>query len=94
MDTVKPGDLVTVTGIYRAQYDAELNAQTSFPVFRTEIYVNYIKKPHDDKQLNLTHDEMAHIQKLSEEIDIRERIIQSVLNLCHKFSVFHQCCRR
>ncbi|CAD7922912.1 unnamed protein product [Amoebophrya sp. A120] len=41
VDTVKPGDMVQVTGIYQAQYDVELNAQTSFPVFKTEILVNH-----------------------------------------------------
>lgn len=41
VDMVKPGDLVSVTGTYEARYDTELNANTSFPVFKTQIMVNW-----------------------------------------------------
>ncbi|CAD7937644.1 unnamed protein product [Amoebophrya sp. A25] len=83
VDSVKPGDLVQVTGIYRAQYDVELNAQESFPVFNTEISVNYIVNTHAEKQTSLTQEEITQLKKLSEETDIRERIIQSLAPSIH-----------
>lgn len=78
VDAVKPGDLVTVTGTYVAEYSVEQLVQTCYPVFKTELHVNYIKKPHDERQLNLTHEDVKLLEDLSTQPDIRERIMQSI----------------
>ncbi len=44
MDTVKPGDEVDVTGIYRHSYNAALNASHGFPVFSTLLEANFIQR--------------------------------------------------
>jgi DNA replicative helicase MCM subunit Mcm2 (Cdc46/Mcm family) len=43
VDSVKPGDEVDVTGIYRHSYDASLNAFHGFPVFSTLIEANHLE---------------------------------------------------
>jgi DNA replicative helicase MCM subunit Mcm2 (Cdc46/Mcm family) len=42
VDSCKPGDEIDVTGIYRNQYDMNLNKQQGFPVFQTLIEANYV----------------------------------------------------
>ena len=71
VDAVKPGDMVKLTGVYKAQYDVELNAQQSFPVFKTELLVNNIRKKNDFRDTDLTEEEIRAIKKLAQQPDIR-----------------------
>lgn len=43
-DSVRPGEEIDVTGIYRNSFSASLNSQHGFPVFTTLIEANYILK--------------------------------------------------
>ena len=83
VDAVKPGDMVKLTGVYKAQYDVELNAQQSFPVFKTELLVNNIRKKNDFRDTDLTEEEVRAIKKLAQQPDIREKIIASLAPSIH-----------
>lgn len=78
VDTVKPGDLVSVTGTYSAEFSVEQMVATSYPVFKTEINVNWLTKPNDTKELGLTEEDVKLLEDLSKEPDIRERIVASI----------------
>ena len=43
----QPGDEVSLTGIYRNNFDRSLNTKHGFPVFSTIIEANYIEKESD-----------------------------------------------
>ncbi|KAJ3095704.1 MCM DNA helicase complex subunit, partial [Phlyctochytrium planicorne] len=79
VDSVKPGEEIEVTGIYRNIYDASLNVQHGFPVFATVLEANYIGKKDDQySTFRLTEDDMKALRTLSRDERIRQRIIKSV----------------
>merc|ERR1719446_1551448 len=43
VDSVRPGDKMDLTGIYKCLYDAGTNARTCFPVYRTELQAVHVK---------------------------------------------------
>lgn len=45
VNSVKPGDLIDVTGVYMNNYDGSLNVANGFPVYATILHANYIHKP-------------------------------------------------
>ena len=47
VDSVKPGDEIEITGIYRNNFDLGLNVRHGFPIFSTLIEANYIEKRAD-----------------------------------------------
>lgn len=51
VDVSKPGEEVEVTGIYKNNYDGNLNAKNGFPVFATIIEANSIK---EERAIQLT----------------------------------------
>lgn len=79
VDTVKPGDEIELTGIYRNQYDRTLNAKHGFPVFSTVIEANYVEKKADRfYNFGLTEDDVARIRELARDENIGEKIIKSI----------------
>ena len=42
VDTVRPGEEIEVTGIYKNNYSQQLNTRQGFPVFATLIEANHI----------------------------------------------------
>merc|ERR1719408_106303 len=78
VDTVRPGDKMDLTGIYRCIYDAGTNARTCFPVYRTELYAVHIKCKGDVKEMSITDDMQARIRELAATPNIRERFIASM----------------
>mmetsp|Transcript_1066 Transcript_1066/g.2260 ORF Transcript_1066/g.2260 Transcript_1066/m.2260 type:complete len:887 (-) Transcript_1066:121-2781(-) len=78
VDTVRPGDEVRLTGIYKCIYDAATNARTCFPVFRTEIAAVHLHRRGDLKLIEITDDKQAAIMDLARDPNIRERFISSM----------------
>ncbi|KAL2109865.1 hypothetical protein VUR80DRAFT_1911 [Thermomyces stellatus] len=79
IDKAKPGDEIEVTGIYRNNYDAQLNNRNGFPVFATILEANNVVKAHDQLAgFRLTEEDEIEIRKLSRDPDIVDRIIDSV----------------
>merc|ERR1719235_2187798 len=78
VDTIRPGDKMDLTGIYRCVYDAGTNARTCFPVYRTELLAVHIKVKGDVKEVSITDDMQARIRELAASPNIRERFIASM----------------
>jgi len=78
-DSVRPGEQISVTGVYTNHFEAGLNVKSSFPVFSTVIEANYIAKDNDYfSHCNLTETDIENIQELSRDPNIEERIITSI----------------
>mmetsp|Transcript_816 Transcript_816/g.1812 ORF Transcript_816/g.1812 Transcript_816/m.1812 type:complete len:891 (+) Transcript_816:14-2686(+) len=77
-DSVRPGDEVYLTGVYRCLYDAPTNARTGFPVYRTEIESVHVRRKGDIKESQITDEQQQQILDLAKDPNIRERLIASI----------------
>ncbi|EOO03501.1 putative dna replication licensing factor mcm2 protein [Phaeoacremonium minimum UCRPA7] len=79
IDKAKPGEEIEVTGIYRNNYDAQLNNRNGFPVFATILEANNVVKAHDQLAgFRLTEEDEQKIRKLSRDPQIVDKIISSI----------------
>lgn len=78
VDTVRPGDELTLTGIYRPLYDLNSNARHCFPVYQTEIDAVHVRRKGDLMLMQITDEETKKIRELARSPNIRERIINSI----------------
>merc|ERR1719203_1208865 len=78
VDTIRPGDELQLTGVYKCLYDATTNARTCFPVFKTEIEAVHVHRRGDVKLIEITEDKQKQIMELSRDPNIRERFIASM----------------
>lgn len=79
IDSAKPGEEIEVTGIYRNNYDAQLNNRNGFPVFATILEANHVVKSHDQLAgFRLTEEDEREIRTLSRDPRIVDKIIASM----------------
>ncbi|PMD44960.1 putative DNA replication licensing factor mcm2 [Hyaloscypha variabilis F] len=79
IDKAKPGEEIEVTGVYRNNYDAQLNNKNGFPVFATILEANNVVKSHDQLAgFRLTEEDEQEIRALSRDPQIVDKIIHSV----------------
>jgi len=78
VDSVRPGDALHLTGIYRCLYDAGTNARTCFPVYKTTIDAVHLKRKGDVKIEHVTDEEQERILELAKNPNIREMFIESM----------------
>ena len=79
IDSVRPGEEIEVTGIYRNNFDFGLNVKNGFPVFATVLEANYISTKDDQYQaFRLTDEDVAQIRALGSDERIGEKIINSI----------------
>ncbi|PSR97624.1 MCM2/3/5 family-domain-containing protein [Coniella lustricola] len=79
IDKAKPGEEIEVTGIYRNNYDAQLNNRNGFPVFTTILEANNVVKTHDQLAgFRLTEEDEHEIRALSRDPQIIDKIINSI----------------
>ena len=79
IDKAKPGEEIEVTGIYRNNYDAQLNNRNGFPVFATILEANHVVKSHDQLAgFRLTEEDEREIRVLSKDPQIVDKIIASI----------------
>ncbi|KAG6150434.1 MCM DNA helicase complex subunit [Claviceps purpurea] len=79
IDKAKPGEEIEVTGIYRNNYDAQLNNRNGFPVFATILEANNVIKAHDQLAgFRMTEEDEQEIRKLSRDPNIVDRIVRSM----------------
>ncbi|KAI9799770.1 MAG: MCM DNA helicase complex subunit [Piccolia ochrophora] len=79
IDSAKPGEEIEVTGVYRNNYDAQLNNRNGFPVFATILEANYVVKSHDQLAgFRLTEEDERQIRALSRDPNIVEKIVGSI----------------
>ena len=82
VDVAKPGEEIEVTGVYKNNYDGQLNAKNGFPVFATVIEANAISR-REQSSNNLgtggwTEEDEREFRKLSQEKGIIDKIISSM----------------
>ena len=79
IDSAKPGEEVEIIGIYRNNYDAQLNNKNGFPVFATILEANHVVKSHDQLAgFRLTEQDERDIRTLSRDPKIVEKIVASI----------------
>ncbi|KAI1104340.1 MCM-domain-containing protein [Jackrogersella minutella] len=79
IDKAKPGEEIEVTGIYRNNYDAQLNNRNGFPVFATILEANNVVKAHDQLAgFRLTEEDEHEIRKLSRDPQVVDKVINSI----------------
>lgn len=79
IDSAKPGEEIEVTGIYRNNYDAQLNNRNRFPVFATILEANHVVKSHDQLAgFRLTEEDEREIRQLSRDPQIVDKVIVSM----------------
>ena len=79
IDRAKPGEEIEITGVYRNNYDAQLNNKNGFPVFATILEANNVIKSHDQLAgFRLTEEDEQQIRNLSKDPQIVDKIISSM----------------
>lgn len=79
IDSAKPGEEVEVTGIYRNNYDVQLNQKNGFPVFATVLEANNVVKSHDELAgFRLTEEDEKAIRTLARDEKVVDKIIDSM----------------
>ncbi|TPX13351.1 uncharacterized protein E0L32_006324 [Thyridium curvatum] len=79
IDRAKPGEEIEVTGIYRNNYDAQLNNRNGFPVFATILEANNVVKSHDQLAgFRLTEEDEHEIRKLARDPQIVDKIVNAI----------------
>lgn len=80
VDIAKPGEEIEITGIYKNNFDGQLNVKSGFPVFATILEANSINKKeiHDQNINSWTEEEEREFRKLSQERGIIDKIISSM----------------
>ncbi|KAG9242214.1 putative DNA replication licensing factor mcm2 [Calycina marina] len=79
IDRAKPGEEIEVTGVYRNNYDAQLNNRNGFPVFATILEANNVVKSHDQLAgFRLTEEDEHQIRQLSKDPQIIDKIVHSM----------------
>lgn len=79
IDSAKPGEEVEVTGIYRNNYDVQLNSKNGFPVFATILEANNVVKSHDELAgFRLTDEDEKAIRALSKDPEVIDKVIDSM----------------
>lgn len=79
IDCAKPGEEITVTGIYKNSYDGQLNARNGFPVFTTLIEASSIRRRDNGGEGGAwTEEDERAIRQLSRTPNVIDQIIESV----------------
>ena len=83
IDSVRPGEEIQVTGIYRNNYAYSLNAKNGFPVFATLIEANWVARKNSTTGMRnassaWTDDDIREIKLLAQDPLIGQRIVASV----------------
>mmetsp|Transcript_67351 Transcript_67351/g.156371 ORF Transcript_67351/g.156371 Transcript_67351/m.156371 type:complete len:890 (+) Transcript_67351:64-2733(+) len=78
VDSIRPGDELHLTGVYKCLYDVATNARTCFPVYRTLINAVHVHRKGDVNLFNITDEQQSEILELAKSPNIRERFIASM----------------
>nr|XP_040582597.1 DNA replication licensing factor MCM2-like [Lepeophtheirus salmonis] len=76
IDTTKPGDEITITGIYQNSFNLNYNIKTGFPVFFTSLDCLCLSKK--ENEFKLTNDDIVKIFELSKKKNIKNIIRNSI----------------
>ncbi|RFU74400.1 dna replication licensing factor mcm2 [Trichoderma arundinaceum] len=82
IDKAKPGEEIELTGIYRNNYDAQLNNRNGFPIFATILEANNVVMAHDQLVgFRLTEEDEQEIHVLARDPKIVDRTAAVALSL-------------
>lgn len=75
IDRAKPGEEVEIVGIYRNNFDAQLNNRNGFPVFATILEANHVVKSHDQLAgFRMAPEDEKQIRALSKDENVIEKV--------------------
>jgi DNA replication licensing factor MCM2 len=74
VDTVRPGDMVDIHGVYVARYDGVSNLRAHFPVFKTAIECLNAVRVNELRSSDFTPEDINDIRKLSQSPDLRVKL--------------------
>lgn len=75
IDTVKPGDEVDITGVYKNNFSISLNIKNGFPVFSTMIDACSVQKK--IAKMEMTDEDIKEIKELSKNPNIVEVLLNN-----------------
>ena len=78
VDSVRPGDQVEVVGTFKSKMDGLANIRSGFPVLKSHIEANGVRRRNELKMGSLGEEDKREILELSKDPLIRERLIASV----------------
>ena len=78
VDIARPGDEVEISGIYKSKYDLSTNVKNSFPIFKTFIEANCVKRLNDIDVEEITDEDKVEMRKLGKKPNIDKIIINSI----------------
>lgn len=78
VDSVRPGDEVEITGIFKSFFDINSNVKHCFPIFSTKLEANYILRHNDLEVSELTDEDKVEIRKLAKNPNIAQLIFNSI----------------
>eukprot|EP00484_Ammonia_sp_Unknown_P001340 CAMPEP_0197020554 /NCGR_PEP_ID=MMETSP1384-20130603/1365_1 /TAXON_ID=29189 /ORGANISM="Ammonia sp." /LENGTH=872 /DNA_ID=CAMNT_0042448207 /DNA_START=76 /DNA_END=2694 /DNA_ORIENTATION=+ len=75
-DSVRPGEQICITGIYKNMFDVSVNVQSGFPVFSTIIEANNILKENDYyEQFEITDEEKTYFTNVLSKMPDLENLL-------------------
>ena len=78
VESVRPGDEVEVTGIYKSIFNYSTNAKHSFPAFNTYLEANHIARLNELEATELTEEDKFEIRKLAKHPNIVNMVFKSI----------------
>ena len=79
VDSVRPGEAIEVTGVYKNVFDVNLNATHGFPLFNTVIEANHLGKREDAfAAFKLSQEDKQAILNLGRDPRVGRRIMKSI----------------
>ncbi|CAK0754965.1 hypothetical protein CVIRNUC_002337 [Coccomyxa viridis] len=79
IDQARPGEEISIVGVYSNGYDASLNVKNGFPVFTTVIEANFVNRQEDRfAAFKLSDEDKQEILKLARDPRIGERVCKSI----------------
>ena len=78
VESVRPGDQVEVVGVFKSKLDPLANIKSGFPVFKSHIEANSIRRRNDLKMGSIGEEDKREIFALAKEPNIRDRLINSI----------------
>lgn len=78
IDCARPGDEVEITGIYSARFDYGMNVKHGFPLFKTTIEANSVRRVKEIEMTEITPEDRQTIHRLSQNPSVFDMIVNSI----------------
>lgn len=78
IDCARPGDEVDITGVYTAHLDYGMNVKHGFPLFKTLIEANSVRRVKEIEMTQITSEDREAIERLSKMPNIFDILVHSI----------------